>query len=79
MNVKRIQIKTQDDACVHLAGHSGMDSTICGLEMSGDPSLGIDPGHHSDRRINCAQCLGIILACREIPKRWIGAQQAKEE
>lgn len=69
----RVSIKTASDHCTHLAGHSGMGVTICGLEMDGDPQLGIEPSQGSDRRINCPQCLGIIQGCREIPKRWIGS------
>lgn len=69
----RVSIKTASDHCTHLAGHSGMGVTICGMEMDGDSSVGIDPAQNSDRRINCPQCLGIIYGCREIPKRWIGS------
>lgn len=71
--MKRVLIRTSSDFCIHLAGHSGMGVTICGMEMDGDSSVGIDPAQNSDRRINCPQCLVIIQGCREIPKRWIGS------
>ena len=70
--MKRVQIKTEQDDAVHLDAENGMNSTLCGLELMGDPRFGIEPGRSVERRINCPACLAMIEACRSLPQRWIG-------
>ncbi len=57
-----IRIKTDIDNVVHLGGMT--DSTLCGLEISGDSTLSIEPGIITMDKITCDHCIYIIKLCK---------------
>ena len=60
-----IKIKTDRDNCTH-ASSSINSRTLCLLETDGDESMGIHSGKIVKSKIDCPDCISIILFCKNI-------------
>lgn len=61
----RIRIKTDQDEYVHFDKQVNT-LTLCGLETSGDPSLSIEAGQPTNRRVNCPDCIDLVTICKSV-------------
>lgn len=58
-------------AVIHAGAHEGGDYTLCGAATDGE-----DGNSHmmrTRRLITCLGCIGIILYCKEVPRRLLNA------
>lgn len=68
--MKHIKIQTESDEFVHLDGCIS-DQTLCGLEQLGDGFLGFEKGFETNEKIDCPNCIRIILYCKSVRKNKI--------
>ncbi len=60
-----IKIKTERDNHTHATdGANGL--TLCKLEIDGDKAIGIGVGKYVKSKINCPDCIEIIIFCKNI-------------
>lgn len=64
---KHLRIKTSEDDCVH-HDLGKMDYTLCGLDILGDPSIGIQKAKETTDKVDCGDCLYILNVCAQILK-----------
>lgn len=62
--IRSLEIIEDGEKQFHAKGTQSDDATLCGMECSGDPDIGIGIAEPSWRRISCPQCVAIILYCK---------------
>ncbi len=63
----RIKIKTYENNNTHFDTHLN-NYTLCGLETSGDETLGIGMSKRVKRKVNCPECIRIAEFCHAIKR-----------
>jgi hypothetical protein len=61
----RIKIKTYENSHTHFNTHVN-GYTLCGLETGGDESIGISIPIPVKRKVNCPDCISIVMFCHKI-------------
>ena len=64
---KKVFIKTIEDALVHFDWGKNT-STLCGLETSGDGGLGIEQAIPTTKKVDCPDCIAVVIFCQGIKK-----------
>jgi len=66
----KLRIQTLEDTNIHFDfKEGGQNYTLCGLEVTGDDTLGISASEIVIRKkVNCPRCIQIVSVCKKIKR-----------